>query len=167
MPRDFSTREHFPCSADDAFDIMRDEDFLGWLLENSGGTDPRVVVEQTDDGWIITLGRTLPADVPSFARAMVGDHITVDEERVWGESDEVGVRRGTVTVGFAGAPLELEADLSLADDPEGGSTLLVEGRVTARIPLVGGKVEELARDQLVRFAAREEELVGLWLADDD
>jgi elongation factor Ts len=51
--------------------------------------------------------------------------------------------------------------------PEASLTKIVEGRVTARIPLVGGKVEELARDQLVRFAAREEELVGLWLADDD
>lgn len=167
MPREFSTSEHFDCSADDAFEIMLDEDFLGWLIENSGGTDPRIAVEETDDGWEVTLGRTLPADVPSFARAIVGDHITVDEQRAWGEPDEDGVRRGTVTVGFGGAPLELTADLTLADDPAGGSTLEVAGRVSARIPLVGGKVEELARDQLVRFAAREEELVGLWLADEE
>jgi len=162
----FTTTERFACTAEEAFEFMLDTDFLGWLLENSGGTDCEVAAEETPDGWEVTLDRTLPADIPSFARALVGDHLTVRERRTWGEADADGVRTGQFAATVDGAPVQVTGSLRLADDGEGGSELSVDGSVSARVPLVGGKVEALVRDQLLRFTAREEELAEIWLEDD-
>ena len=163
MSRPFSAEESFPADVEQVFAMMCDPDYLDFLIANSGGIDPGVSVDTGDDGTIVvTLDRSLPAQVPSFARAMVGDHITVRESRTWQPPAEDGSRSGSLSVRFDGAPMEITGDLALENEDD-GSRLSVSGRVKASIPLVGGKLEEFARDQLLRFVAREEELGGQWL----
>ena len=162
MSRPFSAEETFSANVEEVFTMMCDPDYLDFLIANSGGIDPGLGVD-TDDGTIVvTLDRSLPAEVPSFARAMVGDHITVRESRSWQPPADDGSRSGTLRVRFDGAPMEITGDLTLENE-DGGSRLSVSGRVKASIPFVGGKLEEFARDQLLRFVAREEELGGQWL----
>jgi len=162
----FSATERYACTAQAAFDLMLDTDFLSWLLENSGGIDCEVAVEGTDDGWEVTLDRTLPAELPSFARALVGDQLTVRERRSWGEPGPDGTRTGAFSATVDGAPVQVNGSLLLAADGAGGSELTIDGAVSARVPLVGGKVEALVLEQLLRFTAREEELAEIWLEDD-
>lgn len=164
MSRTFSATEWFGVPPAEAFALMCDRDFLTYLLENSGGIDAQALVTPgTADGCDIQLDRALPADVPSFAKAVVGDQLMVRETRSWGAPTSDGSRTGHLTVTFDGAPVSISGDLSLSPEGE-GCWLTVSGEVKAAIPLIGGKVEEFARDQLVRFVAREEELAERWLS---
>ena len=163
MPRSFTAAQQYSQDISDVFAAMCDTQYLEFLLTNSGGVDPEVeALDLSDDRWRITLDRALPAQVPSFLRAMVGDHITVREQREWGAAADDGSRTGVLTVTFDGAPARIDGTLALTPGDSGTCGLTVEGEVKASIPLVGGKVEEFARDQLLRFVAREEELAQHW-----
>ena len=163
MPRSFTAAQQYQQDPTTVFAAMCDPQYLTFLLNNSGGINPEVAAEDLgDDRWRITLDRALPAQVPSVLRAMVGEHITVRERREWSAADADGHRDGVLTVTFDGAPARIDGALALTPQESAACGLSVSGDVKASIPLVGGRVEEFARDQLLRFVAREEELAAQW-----
>ena len=164
MSRSFSTSQHYLVGPAQTFAMMCDAAYLDYVVSGSGGVDATIEVVQEAGRWHLTLDRTLPAEVPSYARAIVGEHVVVRESRVWEAETADGRRVGSLHVTFDGAPVEITGDLTLGADDGSASLFRASGRVKASIPLIGGKVEEFARDQLLRFTAREEELAAAWLA---
>jgi len=107
--------------------------------------------------------RSLPADVPSYARALVGDSVRLTETRVIGPAAADGSREGTVSVSFAGAPVTMEGTLTLHGD-EGASAVDVAMSIKASVPFVGGKIEKFCAEQIERALAKEEEVAATRLA---
>ena len=74
------------------------------------------------------------------------------------------MRRGSVVVEIAGAPVRLTGTAVLSPTP-GGSELAYEGEVKAAIPLFGGAVEGAAAQAIRSALAVEEDVARAWLAD--
>ncbi|MCM0620536.1 DUF2505 domain-containing protein [Nocardioides bruguierae] len=92
------------------------------------------------------------AGLPSFATKLVGEEITIIRTETW---------RGVyadVEVVIPGKPGEIRGTATLVED---GASITedVELDVNVRIPLVGGKVEKLIADMLIK-ALNKEEKVG-------
>ncbi len=101
--------------------------------------------------------RSLPADLPSYAKAVVGDTLRLTETRSLGAAAADGSRDGRVSVTIEGAPITIEGPLELRPTAD-GSIVLISADIKAAIPFVGGKLEQFALEQMQRFLRREQTL---------
>ena len=163
MGKDVSWNSTYDATAESAFAVLSNDAFLTQLAKDTGSLESSVNVETAADGSVtITNSRTFPAEVPSYAKSMVGETISVVEVQNWGPADAAGARSGTFTVDFGGAPVKFTGDLSLTgNSPCAAAT---SGTVKASIPLVGGKVESLVVEQISAYMGELEAHVKTALA---
>lgn len=151
-----------PFAADPArtYAVVTDPAYVEAVAKATGGSDVEVTVTPTDDGGaVVVSARSLPADVPSFAKALVGETIRITETRTYGPAADDGSRAGTVEATFGAAPMRLTGTLRL--DPEGsGSVIALDASVKASVPLIGGKIERFAVEQVQDFVAKESEVAA-------
>lgn len=147
-----------------AFALLTDPDYVRAVGEGTGGIDVEVSVTTTHDGGtVVESRRSLPAELPSYAKAMVGDQLRLVESRTFGPAAEDGSRTGSAEVRFDGAPVVIQGPLTLR--PEGAGTVLaLDLSVSASIPFVGGKIEKFAAEQVGRAARKENEIAGARLS---
>lgn len=123
-------------------------------------SDGSELVERTpspDGGVRLVTRRRLPEGVPSFLTRFAAPGSAVTQTDVWGP-DQGGVRRGTWSVDLAGAPATLGGALLL--EPTGtGCRWGVDGEVTVRVPLVGGRAESFLAPLLERLVATQAEVL--------
>lgn len=164
MPTPLNAELRLPASPADAYALLTDHAYVTAVGEATGGQDVVVTVTATDDGGhVVESRRALPAELPSYAKAVVGETLRLIETRVFGPAAPDGTRTGTASVAFDGAPVHLGGPLELAPHT-GGSVLRLSGQVKASIPFVGGKIEKFAAEQVARFMAKEEQLAAERLA---
>ncbi len=136
------------------FAVLSDPDYVEEKCWATFATEAGVTVEPDGDGVVIRTVRSLPAKVPSYAKSFVGDSIEVDQTETWGAAAADGSRDGTIEATFAGTPLKVKGTLRL-EPSEAGTTLVLAGDVKAGIPIVGGKLEGFATDQIIKGLDRE------------
>lgn len=98
--------------------------------------------------------------VPGFARKFVGDEIPIVQVETWTATDAA-----TIEVRIPGKPGDMKGSARIA---QRGADVVetVDLAVQVKIPLVGGKIEDLIADLMVK-AFKAENKVGLrWLAGD-
>jgi hypothetical protein len=147
----------------DVFAMFVDADYVRARAEATGGSDVEAEVTEHGDTIEITNSRTVPADVPSFARSMVGDTVRITETHVWGPDAE-GSREGPFDARFGNGPISVRGRLRLVADGA-GSVATLEGQIKAAVPLVGRKIEQLVHDQVAAALVIEQELGSSWLAE--
>lgn len=104
--------------------------------------------------------------LPSAARALVHDDLTLDRSESWRPSDEG--HAGELAAEVRGVPCSITSSMWLHDLPAAGGTpgceLVVSGTVRVGVPLVSGKLEDLAAEQVQKLLAEEEQFTTRWLA---
>jgi hypothetical protein len=153
-----SVRLDLPAGPDSAHALLTDPDYVRAVGEGTGGQDVEVSVSPSPDGGLVVESRrALPAQVPSYARALVGDTLRLVETRTFGPAGTDGSRDGSASVRFEGAPVSITGPLRL-EAGGSGTVLSLELSVSASVPFVGGKVERFAAEQIERAAAKEEQI---------
>ncbi|MFC8598496.1 MULTISPECIES: DUF2505 domain-containing protein [unclassified Isoptericola] len=157
----------YAAAADDVVAMLADEAFVRWRAQRGPGGS----VEQTDvtgspaTGFTIAVRRTLPTDlIPAQVRPFVGDHLEVRQAEVW-EGPQGDLRRGTIAVEIAGAPVRVTGTVRLEQLPDGGTRQVYDGEVRATVPIFGAAVAEAAA-AAVRSTLEAEGAAGReWLAE--
>lgn len=158
VPTSLSARVEFPADPVRTYLLVTDKGYVRAVAEATAGQDVEVSVEPTPDGGaVVTSRRTLPAELPSYARALVGDRLRLVESRAYGPAAADGSRTGTVEVRFEGAPVRIDGTLALRAEGE-GSVIDMTAAVAASVPFVGGKVERFAAEQVRAFLRKETEV---------
>ena len=154
----------YDAAPDAVFAMLTDEAYLRHRLERTGGREIEVeVTPAADGGAVVRTRRSLPAAVPGFAQKFIGDSVRIDQTDTWHGPDASGVRVGEFRADFGGAPASLSGTMRL--EPTGtGARQVVEGVVKASVPFVGGKIEALVHEQVLRALRKEETLAREWLA---
>jgi len=153
-----------PTDPSSAFALLTDPAYVTEVAERTGGKDVSVEVTPTAEGGVVVVSkRSLPAQVPSFAKAVVGEQLAITETREYGPADGSGARTGTASVSIEGAPVSIGGPLSLRAEGE-GTVLALDAKVSASIPFVGGKIEKFAAEQIERFLAKEQKVAAERLA---
>lgn len=94
------------------------------------------------------------SSIPSFAKKFVGDEINIVQQESWSTATE-----GDIHVSIPGKPGEMSGTLRLTESG-GATTQRVDLTIRVGIPLVGGKIEGLISDLLLR-ALKAENKVGI------
>src|SRR5215207_1684258 len=139
----------FPAPPDVVVTMLRDPDYVRLRAARTGGRDITVDVRDEDDAVVITSERTLPTDrFPAIARRLVGDGLRIRQVDRWRPAGD-GSWVGESDVRPLAAPAQVSGRITLT--PTGsGSRQTVEGTVTASVPFVGGKLEQLMSAQVLK-----------------
>ncbi len=98
------------------------------------------------------------ADLPSFARAIVGDEIVIVQQERWLTGTAADLH-----LAIPGKPGDITGTIHLSPVGE-GTVEVVELTVKVSIPLVSGKIEKLIAEMLGKAFVKEHEVGREWLA---
>lgn len=134
------------------------------LITHLGGLDAALVEEaRRPDGSVRVVTRQRAAvELPGFARKLIPAHTTVTQVYEW---DPPGGDRysGRWSAEAKGAPVAIGGPTELV--PDGDGTLHVYGgSVKASVPVVGGRLESFALDNLRQDLAATREFTAARLA---
>ncbi|CCH78788.1 conserved hypothetical protein [Nostocoides japonicum T1-X7] len=136
-----TTSGDFAATPEQLFAVLSDQSYQDGAAAQPGASSR---VETHGDRTVVTTVRILPTDrLPEFAKTFVGSHVNLTETQDWGPAAADGSRQGSLTLTIDGAPLSLTGEILLAPTAS-GSRQSVDADLRARIPLVGGRVEQAA-----------------------
>ena len=113
-----------------------------------------VTIDPDEDGMEVTIDQVQAASgIPSFAKKFVGDEINIVQQETWHTATA-----GDIRVTIPGKPGEMKGTARLTRSG-GLTTETVDLDISVNIPLVGGKIEGLISDLLLK-ALKVENRVG-------
>lgn len=142
--------------------MFADEAFVRRWCQATGAVEATVSVDgAVPDPFVVTTTRAFSTErFPSFARKFVGETLHIAQADRWSQVE--GVWSGDSEVSTTGAPAKLTARVTLR--AQGDMTVqVVDGTVKASVPFVGGKVEALMHEQIVRALGVQEKVGRDWL----
>lgn len=163
MARSIDYRSTLAYPAERVFAAMTDEEYLQARLREIGGPGSALLDhEATPEAARYELRQGLSEkDLPPIvSKVMNGDLAIVRTETL--NRLQPGRYSGDVDVAIPGAPASASGTMALADDGD-GSLFEVHADVTVRVPLIGGKIEEIVADQVRRLLEAETAFTVRWL----
>jgi len=110
----------------------------------------------TGDEVTVRSRRSVPMDVPGFAKRFLSPMNTVEQRDHWQPAVADGTRTGTWEVDARGVPVSAGGALRLAPGPKGTTVVEISGEVKCSLPLVGGKLASFVGGDVQRTLAAEE-----------
>jgi hypothetical protein len=144
----------YDAPAADVHAMLADQTFREEVCAEQGVLRAQVSVEPDGDGMEVVIDQVQAADgIPSFARTFVGDEINIVQRESW-----TSPMHGDIAVTIPGKPGEMKGTARLAESG-GVTTETVDLTIKVNIPLLGGKIEGLISDLLLK-ALKVENRVG-------
>jgi Protein of unknown function (DUF2505) len=125
--------------------LLHDPEYLKRRSEAAGETNVEVKVEEVGDGMHVTVARDREVDLPAFAKKMFSPQSRIVEDTTWRRQGGSWVAEYQVQVN--GMPGEVRGKTTLTASAK-GTIYESSFSVTARIPIVGGKLESVVADRL-------------------
>ncbi len=160
-PMKFRHELSYDASPAQVFEMLADPAFRERVGEALDVVSADITLERDGDGFLLTndqVQRT--GGLPSFAKKIAGETTRVIQTEEW--SAPTG---GTLRIDAPGKPTTMAGTIELVPDGH-GTVEVVELEIKAKVPLVGGRLENLMADQ-VRDGMDTERAVGqAWLEGD-
>lgn len=136
----FTQSYSYPAAVDAVYGLVTDETFRSEACERQGALEHDVSVTAQGDGHVVTIKRTMPAQMPDFVKKITGDTVKVVQTETWGPADASGNRAAEVAVEIVGQPAHMKGSASLTGGTD-ATEFLIDGDVKVSIPLLGRKIE--------------------------
>lgn len=134
--------------------MLTDKAFREEVCEALGATSYAVDVVDEGGSTKVTIDFWLPTDgVPSFAKKIAGDTTNIVLRETW-----TSTTRAEVHVSIPGKPGHMDGTATLMEE-DGQTVETVDLDIKVRIPIVGGKIEDLIA-RLLGSSLRAENKVG-------
>jgi hypothetical protein len=159
---EFSHDMSYDAPPEEVLKMLADRSFREQVCEAMESTRWDVSIDGAGEGMDVVVDQTQKAaGIPSFAQKFVGNSIQIVQRESW-TSDTAA----DLDLEIPGKPGYLKGQIRLAVDGE-GTVETVSGDLKVKVPVVGGKLEDLIAG-LLRSALRTEEKVGrAWLSGKD
>jgi hypothetical protein len=143
--------------------MYSDRAFFERKYKDAGYWDIKVLEhEKKGDRFRIKCQYTMKssAPVPSFARKFLPETATVVQEDAW----DCKAKKGRLSIEMKGLPAKITCDMTLADAGSGSANSF-RWDVSVKIPLIGGKVEELIATD-IRSKSKHDNAVSAKILED-
>ena len=139
-----SASRDFPAPVDRVHAVLTDQAFQEAKCAATSTGVYTVTITPAVDGTRVEASRDLPTDtLPDALKSVVGSTLKIIETVTWGAAAADGSRTGSVDLRIEGVPVTMVGAASLTPTAA-GCTESFEGELKAKIPFVGGKVEQSA-----------------------
>ena len=163
MARSIDYRSTLRFPAEKAFAAMTDRGYLEARLRELGGPGSALLEhEASPDGARYRLRQGVSeSDLPPVVGKVVGGNLVIERTETLRRTQD-GRYSGDVEVAIPGAPAAANGTMTLADDGD-GSLFAVNADVTVKVPIFGGKIEEIVAEQVRRLLEAETAFTVRWL----
>jgi hypothetical protein len=162
MSKKFTNTDPYDASVDQMWAMICNQDYWTAKYESLGASNVRFTQFTADDDTLTLVNeRDVPADLPSFAKKIIGDtnHLTHTER--WTRSGDSAAC--TIEIQVKNLPGGTTGTMEL--NPSGsGSTWSADFDIKVGIPMVGGKLEGLLKDETGSNFRQEKSFNDQWLA---
>lgn len=148
----------------DVMALVLDREFRAAVCRATLALSQDVTVEKGADGSVVvTVDRTMPADVPDFIRTFVGQTIRLVQQESWHRGDESRRRTAELELRIVGQPATMTGTITVTAGVDGAREL-VTGDLRVGVPFIGRKIEAEVAKGIVAAARKEQETGREWLA---
>ncbi len=159
MSTSFSTSVDVAADVETVYAALTGPDWPGALDARLHDGSHLVSTTPSGDGLVLVVSRKLPDQVPGMLQRFLPADGRVRQTDTWGPAVG-GVRRGTWAVVMPkGTPADIGGELTL-DPTAGGCRWTVEGAVSVKIPLAGGKIERYLAPLLAQLTGVQGEVLA-------
>jgi hypothetical protein len=167
MARSIDYRSTLAFPAEKVFAAMTDPEYLRARLRELGGPGSGLLEHDANpEGARYRLKQGLSeSDLPPIVGKVMNGDLSIERTETLRRISP-GSYGGDVDVKISGAPASAAGTMSLADEGSGdgaGSLFEVHADVTVKVPLVGGKIEEIVAEQVRRLLEAETAFTVRWL----
>ena len=138
---------------------MTDPIFLDELMAASGSLRPVVEVSHAGNETTVSIQREFEGQWPSLVAPLIGDTLVITERRTWQSPTDSGEISGTLEMHVKGQPVSMNGSIRVSPTAT-GCVARINGEIRARLPLIGGMVENIVLEQLKRGVALEAEVLA-------
>lgn len=147
----------YAASPDEVFATMTTPDVLVAKYTALGHRDITIVEHSVTAGSVsVRSKRSVPMEVPGFAKRILSPWNTVEQYDTWGPAAADGSRTGTWKVDARGVPVKVGGTLRITP-VKGGTLVEIAGEVSCSVPLLGGKLASFVGGDVERTMRGEEE----------
>jgi hypothetical protein len=148
----------YAASAETVFAVLTDPQAVQAKYVALGHRDVHLLGREAkpDGGVMLRTRRTVPMEVPGFAKKVLSPTNQVVQEDVWGPADATGARKGRWTVDAKGVPVKVAGTIVITPVDAHRCTVEVRAEISCGIPLVGGKIAGFVGDDVLRTVHAEE-----------
>ncbi|HET9890235.1 MAG TPA: DUF2505 domain-containing protein [Mycobacterium sp.] len=167
MPRSFDLSADYDGSVDDVHRAFTDANY--WLARLAGsGVDVATLeslrVGDEDTVEVITLQVIRSDKLPGMVTQLHSGDLCIRREETWGPVTG-GAAAGSVAGSIVDAPVNLAGTAVLEPiEQTGGARLTFRATVQVRVPIIGGKLENIIGTQLAELIAAEQRFTTEWIA---
>lgn len=167
MPRSFDLSADYDGSVDDVHRAFTDGNYWRARLAGSGvdvATLESLRVGDEDTVEVITLQVIRSDKLPGMVTQLHSGDLRIRREETWGPVTG-GAATGSVAGSIVDAPVNLAGTAVLEPIEEtGGARLTFRATVQVRVPIIGGKLENIIGTQLAELIAAEQRFTTEWIA---
>ncbi|AZI59027.1 DUF2505 domain-containing protein [Nakamurella antarctica] len=156
MSTQMTVTQHYAATPEKVFALFGNPVFLAARLAASGGIDPEIVSQTSDNETVELVTRQgIPAAVlPSIIGSFISGDPSTQRTESW-KANDAGGYDANFKVTIQGAPASLKGTMSLAASGE-GSVLHIDAEAIVPVPMFGPKIEKVIVEQVSELLAREE-----------
>ncbi|OBI19697.1 hypothetical protein A5714_09055 [Mycobacterium sp. E2462] len=169
MPRSFDLSADYDGSVDQVHRAFTDENYWRARLAGSG-VDVATLESMTlgesgeDTVEVVTLQVIRSHKLPGMVTQLHAGDLCIRREESWGPVTG-GAAQGSVLGSIVDAPVNLSGTAELVPIAEtGGTRLTFRATVQVRVPIIGGKLENIIGSQLAELMAAEQRFTTEWIA---
>lgn len=155
MATTYNDVQAFTQDADLILRMFSDQAYFEQKYAQTASACEIVECEKTDSRFRIKAKLKMPteAPVPGFAKKFIADSMTVIQQDTW----DLNSRKGKLEIEIVGAPISVSADMELVSTDKGCENRM-RWTFTCKVPLVGGKVEQMIQNDVCAKAPRDLEV---------
>lgn len=163
MATKISNTDRYDATPGQLLDMMRDEAYWSAKYEDLGASE-FTLEEFADDGDTLRVKgrRVVPADLPSVAKKVIGDTNTVTQSEDWRPDGDGYVCDFAVEI--ANVPGGMKGWMKIVPVGEAQSDWILEYSIKVSIPLIGGKLEGVMKDETRANLEKEFAFNSAWVA---
>ncbi len=136
--------------------MLLDPDFAVAKCLASGSIEATSELVTEDGQTTLIIRRVLPAKLPSFAKALVGETLNLIETQQWHEP-RGDARTASFLVDFGNNPISFHGDIAVGPHTE-GTHVRTKGTIKCTVPLMGGRIESVAAEWIGKYLAKEQQV---------
>lgn len=167
MPRSFDLSADYDGTVDDVHRAFTDANYWRARLAGSGvdvATLESLSVGDEDTVEVVTLQVIRSDKLPGMVTQLHSGDLRIRREETWGPITG-GAATGSVAGSIVDAPVNLAGTAVLEPIEEtGGARLTFRATVQVRVPIIGGKLENIIGTQLAELIAAEQRFTTEWIA---
>lgn len=168
MPRSFDLSADYDGTVEEVHRAFTHEDYWRARLAESGvdvATLESMRVGDDDTVEVVTLQVIRSHNLPGMVTQLHSGDLCIRREETWGPVSD-GVAQGSVAGSIVDAPVSLIGEAVLSPIAETSrSRLEFQATVQVRVPIIGGKLENIIGAQLAELVTAEQRFTSKWMAE--